>query len=132
MDGSPRMTLADTAGPSLRTPLVSCDEAEAAISRYATMPLERVNAELSRQGIDPQPTVAAVLAVVVAVRANRRGLHVRAVNSKLQRWLTGVMRVTHAATAKLILVAVGEMRRTIEGIVRPWKIGLAMPVRVLN
>jgi hypothetical protein len=42
------------------------EDLDAEIRRYETMPIEEVNAELARLGIDPQPTIDAVKKLVEA------------------------------------------------------------------
>jgi hypothetical protein len=134
MDSWQSLTLSDGPGARAWRPLVlDTGDADEDVVRYAKMSLGRVDKELIRSGIDPKPTVTAILAIVTAAReVNRRILHrgTAAVSSKLRSWATA-MRAAQAIATRSILTVADEMRRFVDGIVTPCEIGCAMPVRLL-
>jgi hypothetical protein len=133
MESTGRMR-SDTVAVSARELALVCDVDED-IARYESMPVDQVDRELSRYGIDPRPTIDGVMALVtIQISLIRRRLHpyLSKVTAALaKRRAAGVMRELRDAV-NVLLATVSEMRRTLQGIAKPWETGRAMPVRLLN
>jgi hypothetical protein len=90
--------------------LITDEDDDPEMSRFESMPLEELNAELLEHGINAEETIAAVLAII----EKRRSLH-------LQRYVA----LTYVA------LAVAEAkRRDLLFTSRPWNIGRAAPERL--
>jgi hypothetical protein len=93
--------------------LIEDEKVDPEITRYESMPIDEINAELHERGIDPKETIEAVISLVKEHlhHRQRRGNH-------------GIMSVLQAIA--------GLVRQTLEGLPRPWEIGRAAPIRILS
>jgi hypothetical protein len=82
------------------------------ITLYESKPIAEINAELNQAGIVPNKTIKAVISLVKRHlnHHHRRGHH----------------------GPKVLKTIAGLKLQTFDGLRRPWEIGRAAPVRILN